>query len=223
MQNRVEPPVLVSRMMTFVLATALVVLGVLFITIYNMFPLNRPQIFFLRTELLENQEIRLTDMLPSDENLDYYKQQFVREYVKQRNEIIPNAKAMQKKWNAILTMTTKAVHADFARTRMFNQLMTNNQSDASLKCALIFDGDPMRIMTNDANADTYQVKFLYSCEDYAGLIPSKDYTIKLKLSADKGSRVKWTNRIENPLGLQVVGYEVISGDGDPLNMGYAGI
>ena len=97
MQNRIEPPFLLSRTMTFVLATALVVLVALAITIYNMFPLNRPQVFFLTTTIHDNQDIKLVEMQPRDVNTDRYKQEFVREYIRHRNEILNNAKVMNKK------------------------------------------------------------------------------------------------------------------------------
>ena len=72
MQNRVEPPVLLSRIMMFVLATALVVLAALGMTVYNMFPLNRPQVFFLTTTVRDDQNVRLVQMQPKSENLDRY-------------------------------------------------------------------------------------------------------------------------------------------------------
>ena len=100
MQNRIEPPFLLSRTMTFVLATALVVLVTLGMTIYKMFPLNRPQIFFLTTTIHDNQDIKLVEMQPRDVNTDRYKQEFVREYIRHRNEVLVNADEMQKKWNS---------------------------------------------------------------------------------------------------------------------------
>ena len=63
-QDRVEPPILLSRIMMFVLATALVVLVALGMTIYNMFPLNRPQVFFLATTVRDDQDVRLVQMQP---------------------------------------------------------------------------------------------------------------------------------------------------------------
>ena len=50
MADRIEPPILLSRLMTFVFAAALVVVVVLVVTLAKMFPLNRPQIFFLTTQ-----------------------------------------------------------------------------------------------------------------------------------------------------------------------------
>ena len=70
MKNHVEPPILLSRIITFALAGALVVLGTLIITLADMFPLNRPQVFFLTTIQRANQDITLTHLHPKDENLD---------------------------------------------------------------------------------------------------------------------------------------------------------
>ena len=95
MPERIEPPVLISRLMTFVMATALVVLGVLVWTLDKMFPLNRPQVFFLTSQNLTDKELTLTQM---PENLDDYKKQFIREYVRERNEIVPDLAIMRAKW-----------------------------------------------------------------------------------------------------------------------------
>ena len=80
MQNRIEPPVLVSRLMAFVLAMAVVVLVTMGYTIYKMFPLNRPQVFFLTSTLRADQEVHLVEMLPNSANFDEFKKAFVREY-----------------------------------------------------------------------------------------------------------------------------------------------
>ena len=96
MPERIEPPVLISRLMTLVMATALVVLGVLVWTLDKMFPLNRPQVFFLTTQNIRDKELTLTKM--PTENLDAYKHQFIREYVRERNEIVPDISKMREKW-----------------------------------------------------------------------------------------------------------------------------
>ena len=96
-QNRVEPPILLPRLMTFVFATAIVVLAVMGITLYKMFPLNRPQVFFLRARPSHTLEVTVRDIVPTDENLDFYKRAFIREYIKARNEITPNIADMRKK------------------------------------------------------------------------------------------------------------------------------
>ena len=215
--NRVEPPVLLSRIMTFVLATALVVLAALGMTIYNMFPLNRPQIFFLTTNIRDEQNVRLVQMQPKSENLDRYTNAFVREYIRHRNEISQNPNTMQQEWNsengAVRIMSTDEVFAGFADTALFNAVMSEVPN---FKCLVNFEGAPMYLATEDA----YQIKFRYFCSDNTGQTTPKDYTIKLKLEAEDNAQIKWADRVDNPLGLRVSGYEVVSGNGDPLDTGF---
>ena len=219
MQNRIQPPILLSRLMTFVLAAALVTLGVMTVTLVKMFPLNRPQVFFLATAVRDDQDVRLIQMQPKSENLDRYKKAFVREYIQHRNEVFTNAKAMHKKWNskdgAVRIMSTDAVYGEFANTDMFIAMMAG-MPDFEFKCPVIFDGAPIYL----ASEDKYQVKFRYFCADNTGRTWPKDYTIKIKLTTDLSPQIKWTDRIENPLGLRVQEYTVVEGDGDPLNTGF---
>ena len=101
MTTRTEPNVLQTRITTFILTGLVVTLGVLGTTVYSMFPLDRPQIFFLRTSNRENQDVQVVNHIPkSDEALKNYKVTFVNEYIQHRNEIYANQNAMQKKWNS---------------------------------------------------------------------------------------------------------------------------
>ena len=224
MQNRIEPPILLSRIMTFVLATALVVLGALAITIYNMFPLNRPQVFFLMSTIRDNQDVRLVEMQPQSENTDRYKQNFVREYIRYRNEIFANANEMNKKWNSedgiVRIMSTDDTYANFANSILFNEVMSNSISNIPVQCAVFFDGAPMHMPSDSKNLDTYQSKIRYLCADNTGRELKKDYTIRMKILTQDGTQIKWADRIENPLGLKVAEYTIVSGDGDPLNTGF---
>ncbi len=216
MQNRVEPPILLSRIMMFVLATALVVLVALGMTIYNMFPLNRPQVFFLTTTVRDNQDVRLVQMQPKSENLDRYTKAFVREYIRHRNEIFQNPNAMHQKWNstdgAVRIMSTDDVYAGFADTALFTAIMSEAPS---FNCMVDFHG--MRHLSLE---DAYQVEFRYFCSDSTGQTAPKDYTIKLKLETEDNAQIKWADRVDNPLGLRVSEYEIVSGNGDPLDTGF---
>ncbi len=232
MKNRVEPPILISRLMTFVLAASLVVLGVLGMTIIKMFPLNRPEVFFLTTELRDNQTVKLVEMPTNDSNFDLYKQTFVREYVRHRNDIFPNAKVMNKKWNGVdgfvRITSSDDVYSDFTNTNMFVAI-TGGMPDFEFRCVSQFEGAPALLERDDRTHDVYQVKMQYFCSDNTGRTPRKDYTIKIKLAADTDANVVWKDRISNPLGLRVEEYEVTKvtsqdGDtlqtGDPLDTGY---
>ena len=219
MKNRVEPPVLITRIMTFVLAMSLVVLAVLMITVYNMFPLNRPQIFFLTTYVRDNMEVKLVEMPPESINLDNYKTAFVREYIRHRNEVFDNKAAMIKKWNgvdgAVRLMSSDDVYSAFINTAMYNDLL-GSVAGFAFNCPVTFEGAPLYLPAEDK----YQVKIRYFCADNTGRTWPKDYTIKLKLQEEDNSQIKWADRIDNPLGLRVAEYTIISGDGDPLNTGF---
>ena len=86
LQHRIEPPVLLSRLVIFVFAGMAVVLFVLFMTLGKMFPLNRPEIFFITTKPANSSSIQITDLPMDSENIDSYKMAFVMEYVRARIE-----------------------------------------------------------------------------------------------------------------------------------------
>lgn len=220
MQDRIEPPILLSRLMTFVLAGAIVVLGVLGFTLYKMFPLNRPQVFFLMTQPREDQQVIVSELSTNDENVKWYKRAFIREYIKARNEIVPDGRIMLRKWNndvtgIVHTWSTPAVYNAFTRTNMWNALM-NNTPDFEFSCSVEFENGAVTPRTSD----TYAVKFKYFCEDSGGQTAKKDYTIILKLQMDDTTELQWSDRLDNPLGIRVSEYRVESGNGDPLDTGY---
>lgn len=220
MSNRVEPPVLLSRLMTFVLAAAVVVLGTLTITLSNLFPLNRPQVFFLGTKIRDNLDVQLIELPPIDKNLQDYKTAFVREYVRHRNEVFTNPAVMQEKWtgnNSIVRrMSSEDVYKNFTETDMYFAIISG-MPGFEFQCPVNFEGAPIYMSKDDA----YHVKIRYFCTDNnTGQTIPKDYTIKIKIDADATKQIKWVDRIENPLGLRVTEYEIVSGDGDPLNTGF---
>lgn len=220
MQDRIEPPILLSRVMTFVFAGALVVLVVLIITLYKMFPLNRPQVFFLMTSPRSDLEITLTELPPTDENFEIYKRSFIREYVKARNEIVPNAKVMRRKWGndnngVIRAWSTPDVYNAFMNTNMWTALM-NDVPDFEFTCPVEFQPGAVAPRTDD----TYAVSFSYFCANSDGQIDKKDYTIVIRLELDNNADIKWSDRLSNPLGIRVAEYTIESGNGDPLDTGY---
>lgn len=222
MQDRIEPPILLSRLMTFVFAGAIVVLGVLGITLYKMFPLTRPQVFFLMTQPRENLEITLSELPPTDDNFKWYTRAFIREYIKARNEIVPDGRVMLRKWNntedgVVHTWSTPAVYAAFTQTNMWTALM-NNTPDFEFSCSVEFENGAVQPRTSDYK--TWAVNFKYFCEDSGGQTDKKDYTIIVKLEMDDNATLKWSDRLDNPLGIRVAEYTVESGNGDPLNTGY---
>jgi len=97
--NTVEPPILIARLLTFVFAAALGVVITMIITVSEIMPLNKTQVFFLTTTPKENTEISLQAYYPNDINIEIFKKNFIKEYIKTRNEITANATVMHKKWN----------------------------------------------------------------------------------------------------------------------------
>lgn len=214
MSESIEPPVLMSRLMTFVFSAALVVVIVLIVTLFKMFPLNKTQIFFLTTQPRSDLEIKLSYFAPDENNIDVYKQAFVKEYIKARNEIVPSAIAMQKKWSAtedgiVYTWSTPDVYAAFANTSMWTAYM-NDIPDFVFSCPVEFQSIAPRAK------DTYAATFSYFCTNNSdGQTTKKDYTIVLKLELE--NTIKWTDRLNNPLGIRVAEYSIESGNGDPLD------
>jgi len=217
-QNRVEPPILLSRLLTLVFAATLVVLVVLLVTLYNLFPLDRPEVFFLRSSNANNTEITLTQVMPDGEDLERYKRAFITEYIKNRNEIVPIARTMEKNWGGqngvVKTTSTDDVFADFWNTSMYQEFLLNN-AKFDFSCSVEFPSGSVNRYTSDGS--TYTVDFKWFCTNSYGQTDRKDYRMKITLVTDDAQSMKWADHMENPLGLRVAEYSVESGDGDPLD------
>jgi len=216
MANTIEPPVLLSRLMTFVFAGAVAVVIILILTITRITPLQRTQVFFLTTQPRNDLEISLTTLAVNDQNLALYKESFLKEYIKARNEIIPNAGVMQRKWQPndngmVYTWSSPDVFAAFAATQMVTT-MRNAIPDFEFRCTVDFKDKPAPRAEN-----RFAVSFTYTCTDNSGQPVSKDYTIVMQLEMQP--RIRWSERLRNPLGIRVVEYTVESGRGDPLDFG----
>lgn len=225
MPERIEPPVLISRLMTLVMATALVVLGVLVWTLDKMFPLNRPQVFFLTTQNIRDKELTLTEM-PTD-NLDAYKHQFIREYVRERNEIVPDVSKMREKWaysddGVIKTRSTDAVFGKFVMTDMVNIIRQDLDEAFDISCAVEYPAGRLSVVNdvNSRDADTYIVTFTYVCNygPLGDMEYRKPYKLRVKLESNAGNAVRWAERMENPLGFRVSDYNVIDTAGNVLDL-----
>ena len=219
MQNRIEPPILLSRLLTLVFAATLVVLAVMVVTLYKMFPLDRPEVFFLRTTNPTNTEITLTSVLPDGGDLDEYRRRFVAEYVKTRNEIEPNMRTMANNWDRVKAMSAPDIFADFANTAMYQEYLINtaNKNDLGFNFSCSVEFSPGSINKYTSDGATYTVDFKWFCTNSYGQTDRKDYRIKMKLVTDDTQNMKWVDHMENPLGLRVIEYSVESGNGDPLD------
>ena len=214
MQNRIEPPVLLSRLLIFVFAATVVVLFVLAMTIEKMFPLERPEVFFITTR--PESAMQITELRPDDSSLEKYKNAFVMEYVRARNNVLSNVAFMRKKWepNGIIeTWSRPDVYNNFKKTGMFNA-MTRDYSEFEFEC-------PTEIRAvHPVTNNVYNVTLSYYCKHNGGQTAKKNYTIRIGLAFEENGRTRWRERLDNPLGIKVSEYVVVNGDGDPLDTGY---
>jgi len=221
--NTIEPPILMSRILTFVFAAALAIVVLLVVTLANLLPLSKTQVFILTTQPRENTEITVRSFFPSDANVEEFKENFVKEYVKVRNEIITNINVMQRKWGTgeggmVHVWSSPEVFAAFMRTRMFLSTMASS-AESSLECRVNFTDHPVRLLRRDQSRGiyTYEVRFKFLCTNNALQISNKDYTIRIGIQFSE--TIRWVNRLENPLGVFVSEYTV-EGDRDPLDFVY---
>ncbi len=221
MNNQLEPPVLMSRLMTFVFAAALLVVVVLILTLSRLTPLSKTQVFFLTTNPRDNVEISIKTYYPSSSNIELYKENFIKEYIKARNEIIPNATAMQRKWGAysdgmVYSWSSPEVYSKFSQTGMWVALM-NDIPSFEFRCPVEFTKpiEPRSVSNDKSGISRYAVSFSYFCTNNDGQAFTKNYTIVLGLKF--ADTIKRSDRLTNPLGVQIVEYTIEQGGSDPLD------
>ena len=191
------------------------VLFVLFMTLGNMFPLNRPEVFFITSRPANSTIVQVSDFPPNGANMDAYKMAFVMEYVRVRNDVENNTAYMRQKWGGVMSSwSTPRVYAEFQSTQMYTAI-TNAVPDSGFTCTVDFLSRPLALKDNQ-----YTVRFRYSCADKNGQTDKKDYTIVVGLGIIDNAAVPWTETLNNPLGLVVNKYEIQGGTGDPLNTGF---
>lgn len=220
MQDRIEPPVLLSRLLVFVFAGCVVVTFVMFMALQKMFPLNRPEVFFITSRPEGASVIQITELPPNDANFEAYRQAFVMEYVRARNEIEQNLAIMRQKWGnsdgVVSAWSTPGVYSAFQKTGLYQAIM-GDYPDFPFKCVVNFRGRPLLLNPKD---NQYTVKFEYYCSDNNGQTDKKDYTILVGVTTMDDAQIKWTERLNNPLGIRVSRYTVEGGGGDPLDTVY---
>ena len=228
MAKIVEPPVLLSRILTFVLATSVVVLGSLAFTLYKMIPLERPEVFFLFTPT-RSTNVVIAPLVPDANNekaFDAYQRGFLQEYIIARNTLSTAAGVTSDDWlKVVIPWSSKEIASNFTKTKVYERFSVGGRlPDAS--CSVNFsspDNDkPITRLSSNANGSVYNVKFTWICKNSGGQTLQKFYTIQIRLQSDLVDDVSETfanieKLRDNPLGIQVVGYKVLEGDVDPLD------
>ena len=226
MSKIVEPPVLVSKMLTFVLAGAVVVLATLGFTLIKMIPLERPEVFFLG---IRSSDIVIRPMIPDSTNerrFKLYLQGFIREYIIARNTLYPGTQAYvtRSNWsNVVKLWSSQEVFNAFTKTSLYRDYMFSNTSP-SVSCSVNFEDTNKERAIVEMHNGLYQVNFIWVCKDenIGGQITSKSYKIQIRIDSELQSKMSGTlENLEklrrNPLGVQVVEYVVKDDKGDPLD------
>lgn len=211
-----EPNTFTARMMSFVLAAAIATSLALVFAVSNMFPLTRTQVFLLNSHRAEGQVIEIQQLPVNDKTLTNYKENFIKEYIRARNEIIPNINVMRYKWRSpdgpVYIWSSKEVYASFTETQLWSAFM-QDAPNTQFSCPIEFQSPVIEPRGNDK----FAVRFRWFCtSESAGQTQPKDFTIVIGLTY--APEVKWNARQENPLGLQVSEYRIESGGDDPLNV-----
>jgi type IV secretory pathway component VirB8 len=201
--------------MAFVFAASALTAVVLVATLARLSPISKTQVFFLTETPRDGTEITISSYSPNNQNIEIYKQSFVKEYIRARNEIVPNSAVMRRRWAAgdgsIYSWSSPEIYAKFADTMMVSA-MFQEAPPFEFRCLTEFRSVAPR------GKDRYAVSFAYFCSDADNndrQALQKDYTIVLGLKFL--NKIQWADRLRNPLGVQVVEYTVESGNGDPLD------
>lgn len=218
MAKIVEPPVLTSRILAFMLAASVVVLGVLVVTLIKMVPLERPEVFFVSaSSSLSNVSIK--GMEPNAEITKSYEEGFIREYVIARNTLYQNTETTRNNWARIVKpWSSSDVFASLTKTNLY-QIYTQENQLQPIECNVSFSS------VAKTRRD-WVVEFDWICKNNSGQSVKKNYTIVIKLKSDisKDGPIEDLSRLRvNPLGTQVTYYEIMDKNRngakgeDPLN------
>ena len=229
MKKVVEPPVLMSKILTFVLSGSVVVLLVLAFTLIKMIPLERPEVFFLWTPTRAT-NVTIDPMNPDTTNeatFNRYLEGFVREYIIARYTLYPGTKVSitRDNWKKIVKpWSSSKVFSDFSNTRLYKRYELN-PTVPSVSCYVDFANTAKERAVFKMRNGLYEVRFVWVCknENSGGQPIQKNYKIQLRLKSELETKISGVlddlqKLHENPLGIRVVEYNIIQGDSkDPLN------
>lgn len=227
MAKTVEPQILMSRVLAFVFATSIVVLLALFFTLLQMAPLEKPEVFFLRNPTRTANTLTIIPItIENNEQLERYKDGFIREYVKARHTLYATMNLSE--WQKIMrTWSSQDIYKQFTRTNVYKDAILSELT-IPFSCEVAFpsvnDKLPIIPFANDPNS--YIVNFIWLCKNSAGQTSRQNYKIKIKLKSEVDNsdpRNMLTNLEilrDNPLGIQVSEFS-FEGKEDPLNSGPA--
>ena len=224
MAKTIEPPVLMSRILTFVLSASIVVLGALGVTLFKMIPLERPEVFFLLTPT-RSANVTIKPLTPDSGNktaTDNYIKGFIREYIIARNTINPNITVLRNNWSKVVKpWSSSQVFSDFVKTNLYKEYTLGDQAP-TMSCSVNFSNSAKDSAIIRTDTYTYNVNFTWICENIGGQTTQKNYKIQVRIQSDfddkASNMVDNLNKLSiNPLGIQIVQYTVLYNKEDPLN------
>lgn len=224
MAKTMEPPILMSRILTFVLAASVVVLGALVFTLIKMIPLERPEVFFLMTQT-RSANVVIEPLTPDANNkvaTDNYIRGFIREYIIARNTLNSNAYITKNNWTKVVKpWSSNAVYENFVKTTLYNAYALSTQTPG-ISCSVNFSNSVKDSAIVKTGEDTFHVNFMWICENSGGQTTQKNYKIQIRIQSDLDKKMSGVfENLEklgvNPLGIQVTQYTILDGKGDPLN------
>lgn len=220
----IEPPILMSRILTFVLAGAAVVLVALVFALVKMMPLERPEVFFVLNRTVSVSTVIEPLVLDSSNEraLREYEEGFVREYIIARNTLFQNSTLTRKNWSTVIKpWSNNRVYSALASTALYSEY-TSGDNPPSLSCSVNFSDTSKERAVIKTGQNEYVVTFAWVCKNIGGQTTQKNYKIRLRIQSVMDTKASKTLETldklrDNPLGTKVIEYKVLDGDGDPLN------
>ena len=221
MAKVIEPPVLVSRTLMFVLAASVAVLATLVFSLYNMAPLTRPEVFFLMNQSRNvNYVLKQPKLKDSDKQIQReYIKGFIRTYIIARNSLEDSRFTTIERWNSIVKpWSSESVYDAFSKTDAYKDIMYNQKSN--LVCSIDFSKGNVEKQTR-----LWTVTFDRTCFDKNSgrQIGPKSYKIGIEiqsyLDSESDKTLSYLEDLRNnPLGIQITEYRVLNTTGtDPLS------
>ena len=126
MTKVIEPPVLLSRTLTFVLAASVAVLATLGFSLYKMAPLTRPEVFFL---VNQSRNVNYVLKQPDPKDIPFkeeFIEGFIRTYIIARNSLESPKSITIDRWNRIVKpWSSLPVYTKFKNTNTYTEVTKN--------------------------------------------------------------------------------------------------
>ena len=175
---------------------------VLIISILNMIPLNRVEPFMLTFQDKTEQIVNIEPLLDISDS-DVITESLVRQYVVQRNALLPDVNEMTMRWGTegpVRYMSSPVVYQDFVnQTRDALEQAQNSGFTRSVDI----------ISVNRLSKDIWQAEIETKDMSYGAAEPVVSrWNISLRIGYFLNPKVKYSLRLKNPVGFTVREYSM---------------